>query len=81
MSELSSFPQASIFVLRFWRESSGAGARWRGRIEHVRSAESAAFGDLDGMLAFLGRFGIVAGDTWTGSDCGASHDDAVGGAH
>ena len=63
MSEQSSFPQASIFVLRFWRESSGAGARWRGRIEHVRSGESAAFGDLDGMLAFLRRFGIAAGDT------------------
>jgi hypothetical protein len=63
MSELSSFPQASIFVLRFWRESSGAGARWRGRIEHVQSGESLAFLDLDGILPFLGRFGIVAGDT------------------
>jgi len=72
MSEQSPFPQASIFVVRFWRESSEAGPHWRGRIEHVRSGESAAFGDLDGMLAFLRRFGIVAGDTSSGSYCGAS---------
>jgi hypothetical protein len=62
MSEQSSFPQASIFVVRFWRESSEAGPRWRGRIEHVQSGDSAAFGDLSGMLAFLRRFGIAAGD-------------------
>ena len=72
MSEQSPFPQASIFVVRFWRESSEAGPHWRGRIEHVRSGESAAFGDLDGMLAFLRRFGIVAGDTSTGQDYSVS---------
>ena len=81
MSEQSSFPQASTFVVRFWRESSGAGARWRGRIEHVQSGESAAFGDLDGMLAFLRRFGIVTGDPWRGADCGSSQTNAVGGVY
>jgi len=63
MSEQSSFPQASTFVVRFWREPSCSGARWRGRIEHVQSGESLAFLDLDGILPFFGRFGIVAGDT------------------
>lgn len=63
MSEQSSFSHASTFVLRFWRGSSGTGARWRGRIEHVQSGESLAFLHLDEILLFLGRFGIVAGDT------------------
>ncbi len=79
MSEQSSFPQASIFVVRFWREGSSSGARWRGRIEHVQSGESLAFLDLDAILPFLGRFGIVAGDTSRGSGCGASQDNVVGG--
>jgi hypothetical protein len=81
MTVQSSFPQASIFVVRFWRESSEAGPHWRGRIEHVRSGESAAFGDLDGMLAFLRRFGIVAGDTSRGADCRPSQTNAVGGVY
>jgi hypothetical protein len=80
MTEQSSFPQASIFVLRFWRGSSGAGARWRGRIEHVQSGESAAFGDLDGMLLFLGRFGIMAGDTSRRPGRVASQNNEDGGA-
>jgi hypothetical protein len=81
MTEQSSFPQASIFVIRFWRESSEAGPHWRGRIEHVRSGESVAFGDLHAMLAFLRRFGIVTGDPSRGADCGSSQTDAVGGVY
>ena len=57
-----SFPPVSTLVIRLWREWSVAGSRWRGRIEHVQSGESAAFLDLEGILDFLGRFGVRAGD-------------------
>jgi hypothetical protein len=46
------------FVVRFWRETSAGEPRWRGRIEHVQSGQSAAFLDLDAMLGFLHRFGV-----------------------
>jgi hypothetical protein len=59
MAKPSSVPPASTFVVRYWREWSVTGPRWRGRINHVDSGESAAFLDLDGMLAFLGRFGVL----------------------
>jgi hypothetical protein len=59
VAEPSSVPPASTFVVRFWREWSVSGARWRGRIEHVESGASVAFLDLGGMLAFLGRFGVL----------------------
>jgi hypothetical protein len=81
VSEQSSFPQTSIFVVRFWREGSPSGARWRGRIEHVQSGESLSFLDLESVLQFLGRFGIVAGDTSRGSDCPSRENNQVGGAH
>jgi len=74
MSQGRSVVPVNTFVLRFWRESSGVGPCWRGRIEHVQSGESAAFSELDGMLVFLGRFGIDAGDTSRGSACGASQE-------
>jgi hypothetical protein len=60
MAESPAIPPVSIFVVRFRWEGTAAGPRWRGRIEHVQSGESAAFLDLDGMLSFLRRFG--AGD-------------------
>jgi hypothetical protein len=60
MLEPSRGTPASTFVIRSWREWSAAGPRWRGRIDHVQSGESAAFHDLDGMLGFLGRFGVIA---------------------
>jgi hypothetical protein len=53
----------STFVVRFWQEWSAAGPRWRGRIEHVQSGESAAFLDLDGMLEFVRRSGVMADNT------------------
>jgi hypothetical protein len=80
VSEQPSFPEASIFVLRFWRESLGAGSRWRGRIEHVQSGESAAFGDVSGMLAFLRRFGIAAGEHSGGAGRVLSQDNRDSGA-
>jgi hypothetical protein len=62
MTESSPVPPVSTFVVRFWREWSAAGPRWRGRIEHVQSGESATFLDLDGMLGFIRRFGAMPDD-------------------
>ena len=60
MAEPSGVPPASTFVIRFWREWSAAGSRWRGRIEHVQSGESATSLDLQGLLDFVQRHGIMA---------------------
>jgi hypothetical protein len=62
MAESSPLPPVSTFVVRFWQEWSAAGSRWRGRIEHVQSGESAAFLDLDEMLDFLRRVGVMGGE-------------------
>ena len=62
MAESPPVPPTSTFVVRFWREWSAAGSRWRGRIEHVQSKESATFLDLNGMLDFVRRFGAMADD-------------------
>ncbi len=56
---VSSAPQCT-FVLRFWRETTDGQVRWRGRIEHVQSGESADFLQVEAMLNFLRRFGITA---------------------
>jgi hypothetical protein len=62
MAESSPVPPVSTFVVRFWREWSATGSRWRGRIEHVQSKESAAFLDVDGMLDFVRCVGVMAGN-------------------
>ena len=62
MAESSPIPPVSTFVVRFWQEWSAAGSRWRGRVEHVRSGESATFLDLNGMLDFIRRFGAMLDD-------------------
>jgi hypothetical protein len=62
MAESSPIPPVSTFVVRFWQEWSAAGPRWRGRIEHVQSEESAAFLDMNGMLDFVRRIGVMQGD-------------------
>jgi hypothetical protein len=62
MAEPSPVPPISTFVLRFWQEWSAAGPRWRGRVEHLQSGESAVFLDLDGMLDFIRSFGTMADD-------------------
>jgi len=62
MAEPSPVLPVSTFVVRFWREWSAAGSRWRGRIEHVQSGKSAAFLDLSGILDFVRRFGAMADD-------------------
>ncbi len=53
---------AATFVVRFWRETTSGEVRWRGRIEHIQSGETASFLELDTMLSFLQRFGILSGD-------------------
>jgi hypothetical protein len=50
------------FVVRFWREASAGGLRWRGQIEHAQSGEQMAFLELDAMLDFLRRSGVMMGD-------------------
>jgi hypothetical protein len=52
----------TTFVLRFWHEAIASEARWRGRIEHVQSGESAAFLEIGAMLGFLERFGCTSPD-------------------
>jgi hypothetical protein len=61
----SSIPPASTFVLRFWREWSASGSRWRGRIEHVQSGQRADFVELQGILEFVRAFGVMAEDQMT----------------
>jgi len=62
MTESPPVPPISTFVVRFWQDWSAAGPRWRGRIEHVQSGQSATFLDLDGMLDFIRRFGAMPDD-------------------
>ena len=50
----------TTFVVRFWREWTGAESRWRGRIEHVQSGRRHNFLGVKGLLGFLERFGIGA---------------------
>jgi hypothetical protein len=64
MEEMMNQPSAETtatmtFVVRFWREWSGAEARWRGRIEHVQSGQRADFLTLDQMLRFLQQKGVT----------------------
>jgi hypothetical protein len=56
MAEPPPVSPASTFVVRLWHAWSVDGSRWRGRIEHLQSGESAAFLDLEGALAFSRRF-------------------------
>jgi hypothetical protein len=62
MTETSSVPPVSTFVIRFWREWSATTGRWRGRIEHVQSGQRVDFLDLEGILEFLRGFGVMAQD-------------------
>jgi len=60
----------STFVVRFWRESSAAGPRWRGRIEHVQSGESATFRKLEEIMDFVRRFGVMGAGEHRGPGSG-----------
>ena len=62
MSQTPGLPPVSTFVVRFWREWSVAGARWRGRIEHVLSGQRCDFVELEEILEFVRAFGAMADD-------------------
>lgn len=62
VAEPSSTKPASTFIVRFWREWSAAGVRWRGHIEHVQSNESASCLDLESILDFIQELGVLADD-------------------
>ena len=68
-------PPISTFVVRFWREWSASGPRWRGRIEHVQSGESVAFLGLDEMLDFVRSFGAMLND-----ESRSAKKDGIGGS-
>lgn len=60
MVEASPMCQINAFVVRFYLEWSPTGRRRRGRITHVPSGQCANFADLDEMLAFMRRFGVLS---------------------
>jgi hypothetical protein len=73
MSELSRVPPASTFVIRFWREWSAAGSRWRGRIEHVQSGRRADFEKLESALEFVRGMGVMSEDLALPHPAGEAH--------
>lgn len=62
MTERTRVPPASTFVIRFWREWSATGSRWRGRIEHVQSGQRADFVKVESILEFVRGLGVMAQD-------------------
>lgn len=62
MTERTQVPPASTFVIRFWREWSVSGSRWRGRIEHVQSGQRADFVELQSILEFVRNLGVMTED-------------------
>ena len=62
MTEPSAVPRVFTFVVRFWKECSATGLRWRGRIQHVESGNSVSFIDVRKMLRFLCCSGVMAED-------------------
>ena len=62
MTESTGATRVFTFVVRFWREWSAAGLRWRGRIQHVESGEATSFLELARMLQFLRSSGALAED-------------------
>jgi len=79
MAESSSVPPVTTFVVRFWQEWSAAGPRWRGRIEHVQSGQSATFLGLDGMLDFIYNLGVMADDeSWAAKEHGVGSNMSRG---
>jgi len=59
MNETFAEATASMtFVVRFWREWTGAEARWRGRVEHVQSGQQVNFLEIEDLLGFFQHFGI-----------------------
>jgi hypothetical protein len=74
MNRAAETTATTTFVVRFWREWTGAKERWRGCIEHVQSGRRMDFLGVEGMLSFLERFGIRA--EADPANRGATGDDA-----
>jgi hypothetical protein len=81
MEASSPGPLIITFVVRFWRESSVAGTRWRGQIDHVQSGASASFLDLCVMTEILQSFGIMAGSDRQPDEISTRRDYAANGPH
>lgn len=80
MAEGRSNPPASTFVVRFWREWSAAGSRWRGQVEHVQSGQSATSPDLEGIVSFFQRHGVMdEGPPADGADPLGASEGCAGG--
>jgi hypothetical protein len=62
MSESTGVTRLFTFVVRVWREWSGARLRWRGRIQHVESGDATSFVELGSMVRFLRSSGALAED-------------------
>ena len=76
MNPTTTQPTTGItFVVRFWREWTGAESRWRGRVEHVQSGRQTSFLEIDDLLGFFERFGIGG----EGPPAGGSEDSGVPG--
>ncbi len=63
MTEPTPDPFVSTFVVRFLREWSAAGPRWRGRIEQIPSGKSAAFLRQEVMWEFIQGLGVMVDAT------------------
>jgi hypothetical protein len=74
-------PPASTFVVRFWREGSADGPRWRGQVDHVQSGETARFLDLEGLVVFIHSLGIMDRQAIQPGDVNGSEYPRPRGAH
>ena len=63
MTDPTPDPTVSTFVVRFLREWSVAGPRWRGRIEQIPSGKSAAFLRQEVMWEFIQDLGVMVDAT------------------
>jgi len=82
MTEPTGATRVFTFVVRFWREWSAAGLRWRGRIQHVESGDATSFLELGRMLQFLQSSGALAEDgsqshSGEGAEQESGQDDTV----
>jgi hypothetical protein len=62
MAQTPEVPPVSTFVVRFWREWSVAGPRWRGQVDHVQSGQTNRFVALDELLAIIRSYGVMASE-------------------
>ena len=62
MAEPLGVPRVITFVVRFWREWSATGTRWRGRIQQLEGGNAASFTDLNTMMRFLRSSGALGED-------------------